>query len=228
MGAMFWVRSSPSPASNLQSSPPLRAACTAVARRLRLTGLHLTPRRMPSAEHTLLVQRQQAAHPLRVGGHFGLRLRWLWPKLGSGKLPYSHLQIHRRQPIGPGRDRRCGSNEQRGWRSSSLGGPQNNHLRVQRRQAARVRLRPVHSPDRLHRGCRLPHGLRRRWRWHDLGGHRVRHVVGLVCGGVQRRQFRDGHVVPRYSGQKLVSLQVFGMRPEFHLAHAREDLAGQH
>ena len=34
----------------------------------------------------LLVRRQQAAHPLRLGGHLGLRLRWLWLRLGSGKL----------------------------------------------------------------------------------------------------------------------------------------------
>ena len=39
-----------------------------------------------SAVHTILVRRQQAAHPLRVGGHLGLRLCWLWPELGSGKL----------------------------------------------------------------------------------------------------------------------------------------------
>eukprot|EP00964_Phaeocystis_antarctica_P096346 scaffold62657_cov64-Phaeocystis_antarctica.AAC.6 len=32
MGSMLKVRSSPFPAPNLQSSPPLRAACTAVAR----------------------------------------------------------------------------------------------------------------------------------------------------------------------------------------------------
>eukprot|EP00964_Phaeocystis_antarctica_P036687 scaffold20948_cov51-Phaeocystis_antarctica.AAC.3 len=32
MGAMFHVRSSPCPAPNLQSSPPLHAACTAVVR----------------------------------------------------------------------------------------------------------------------------------------------------------------------------------------------------
>ena len=39
------------------------------------------------AGHTLPVQRKQAAHALRVGGHLGLRLRWLWPKLGFGGLP---------------------------------------------------------------------------------------------------------------------------------------------
>ena len=34
----------------------------------------------------LLVRRQQAAHPLRVGGHLGLRLRWLWLELGPRDL----------------------------------------------------------------------------------------------------------------------------------------------
>eukprot|EP00964_Phaeocystis_antarctica_P058942 scaffold34986_cov42-Phaeocystis_antarctica.AAC.1 len=87
MAHMFYVRSSPCPAPNLESSPPLHAACAAVARRLRPPGLHLTTHRMPSAERELVVRRQQAAHPLRMGGHLGLRLRWLWPGLGSGKLP---------------------------------------------------------------------------------------------------------------------------------------------
>eukprot|EP00964_Phaeocystis_antarctica_P004952 scaffold2698_cov48-Phaeocystis_antarctica.AAC.4 len=40
-----------------------------------------------SAVRKLLVRRQQAAHPLRVGGHLGLCLRWLWLELGSGDLP---------------------------------------------------------------------------------------------------------------------------------------------
>ena len=39
-----------------------------------------------SAVRKLPVRRQQAAHPLRVGGHLGLRLRWLWRELGSGDL----------------------------------------------------------------------------------------------------------------------------------------------
>ena len=46
-----------------------------------------------SAERKLPVQRQQAAHPLRVGGHLGLRLRWLWLELGSGDLP-GHIHDH--------------------------------------------------------------------------------------------------------------------------------------
>eukprot|EP00964_Phaeocystis_antarctica_P136941 scaffold101430_cov52-Phaeocystis_antarctica.AAC.2 len=48
MRYMFNVRSSPNPAPDLQSSPPLRAACAAVARRLRPPGtLHLAPHRVP-------------------------------------------------------------------------------------------------------------------------------------------------------------------------------------
>ena len=51
----------------------------------------LYPVRPPcdSAGRTLPLRRQQAAHPLRVGGHPGLRLRlrWLWLELGEpGKL----------------------------------------------------------------------------------------------------------------------------------------------
>ena len=34
----------------------------------------------------LLVRHKQAAHPLRVGGHLDLCLRWLWLKLGSRNL----------------------------------------------------------------------------------------------------------------------------------------------
>eukprot|EP00964_Phaeocystis_antarctica_P074520 scaffold45832_cov54-Phaeocystis_antarctica.AAC.1 len=52
-------------------------------------GPHHSPHRMPpfdSAGRKLLVRRQQAAHPLRVGGHRGLRLCWPWLELGSGKL----------------------------------------------------------------------------------------------------------------------------------------------
>ena len=93
MRYMFAVCSSPCPALNLQSRPRLHTACAAVARRLPPPGLHLTTHRMPSAEHTLLVHRQQAAHPLRVGGHLGIRLRWLWLELGSGDLP-GHIHEH--------------------------------------------------------------------------------------------------------------------------------------
>ena len=47
MRVMFYVRSTPCPAPNPQSSPPLRAARAAIARRLRFPGtLHLAPHRM--------------------------------------------------------------------------------------------------------------------------------------------------------------------------------------
>eukprot|EP00964_Phaeocystis_antarctica_P032960 scaffold18676_cov52-Phaeocystis_antarctica.AAC.3 len=48
MDGMFWVRSSPCPAPNLQSSPPLHAACAAVARRLPPPSANLAQHRMPS------------------------------------------------------------------------------------------------------------------------------------------------------------------------------------
>ena len=40
-----------------------------------------------SAGRKLLIRHQQAAHPLRMGGHPGLRPFWLWLELGSRKLP---------------------------------------------------------------------------------------------------------------------------------------------
>eukprot|EP00964_Phaeocystis_antarctica_P111814 scaffold76089_cov57-Phaeocystis_antarctica.AAC.1 len=45
---MFYVRSAPCPAPNLQSSPPLNAACPAVARRLSPPGPNLAQHRMSS------------------------------------------------------------------------------------------------------------------------------------------------------------------------------------
>ena len=48
MWATFSVRSSPCPTPNLQSSPPVHAACAAVARHLPPPGPHLAPHRMPS------------------------------------------------------------------------------------------------------------------------------------------------------------------------------------
>ena len=47
MGWMFYVRSSPCSALNLQSSPPLHAACTAVARRLPPPSPHVVPSTYP-------------------------------------------------------------------------------------------------------------------------------------------------------------------------------------
>ena len=46
MGDMFRVRSSPCPACNLQSSPPLHAACAAIARHLQPPGPLLAPHRI--------------------------------------------------------------------------------------------------------------------------------------------------------------------------------------
>eukprot|EP00964_Phaeocystis_antarctica_P067006 scaffold40552_cov36-Phaeocystis_antarctica.AAC.1 len=48
MQSMFAVRSSPCPAPNLQSSPPLHAACPAIARRLPPPGPNLAQHRLPS------------------------------------------------------------------------------------------------------------------------------------------------------------------------------------
>eukprot|EP00964_Phaeocystis_antarctica_P069347 scaffold42116_cov53-Phaeocystis_antarctica.AAC.1 len=45
MASMFYVRSSPCPAPNLQSRPPLHAACIAVARRLPPPDPQLAPHR---------------------------------------------------------------------------------------------------------------------------------------------------------------------------------------
>ena len=51
-----------------------------------------------SAGRKLLVRRQQAAHPLRVGGHLGLRHRWLWLELGFGDLPFAAALAAAAQP----------------------------------------------------------------------------------------------------------------------------------
>eukprot|EP00964_Phaeocystis_antarctica_P039806 scaffold22763_cov61-Phaeocystis_antarctica.AAC.2 len=66
MAYMFHVRSSPYPAPNLQSSPPLHAACTAVARHLPPPGtLHFFPHRMPSVRLTAVRVGVQPAAELR-------------------------------------------------------------------------------------------------------------------------------------------------------------------
>ena len=61
-----------------------RAAAPYKVRALPPPGPHHPP--FDSAERERLVQRQQAAHPLRLGEHLGLRLGWLWLELGSGDL----------------------------------------------------------------------------------------------------------------------------------------------
>jgi len=75
INAMFNVRSARALAPLLSRSILVHAACAAIAPR------PLTPHRMcppfDSTERKLPVRRQQAAHPLRVDGHLGLRLRWL-------------------------------------------------------------------------------------------------------------------------------------------------------
>ena len=93
MSGMFHVRPPMPWLSAFSRVLPVPAACAAT--------LH-TPSRLParassriayppfdSAGRTLLVRRQQAAHPLRVGGHLGLRLCWLRLELGSGDLPFA-------------------------------------------------------------------------------------------------------------------------------------------
>eukprot|EP00964_Phaeocystis_antarctica_P006491 scaffold3508_cov47-Phaeocystis_antarctica.AAC.1 len=65
MIAMFAVRPSPCPAPNMQSSPPLHAACAAVSRRLPPPGPHLAPHRMPSVRHSAVRVGVQPAAELR-------------------------------------------------------------------------------------------------------------------------------------------------------------------
>ena len=79
------------PGPQLSVGLPMPAACAAAtaphppasARGRTSPSIACPP--FDSAEHTL-VRRQQAPHPLRVGGHLGLRLRWLRLELGSRKL----------------------------------------------------------------------------------------------------------------------------------------------
>jgi len=91
MRNMFYVRSAralgPQALSQAPCMPTLPPRTLSPASR----HAHLAPHYIHAplstpAERKLLVRPQQAAHPLRVGGHRGLRLRWLWLGLGSGKL----------------------------------------------------------------------------------------------------------------------------------------------
>eukprot|EP00964_Phaeocystis_antarctica_P080568 scaffold50330_cov55-Phaeocystis_antarctica.AAC.2 len=83
MYGMFYVRSSPCPAPNLQSSPPLHAACTVVARHLPPPGtLHLFPHRMPSVRLWAVrvgVQPAAELQHLQRHNHAGHVLRALLP-----------------------------------------------------------------------------------------------------------------------------------------------------
>ena len=77
MTNMFYVRSTPTqnlmPGLNLHLPDALPAP-------------NFTPLHINMHPGDTRVRRQQTDHPLRVGGHPGLRLRWLWLELGSGKL----------------------------------------------------------------------------------------------------------------------------------------------
>ena len=92
MQQMFHVRSARAlwPPSFQSGPPPMQAACRLHPMPFPPPGPRTSPRiacpPFDSAERQLLVRRQQAAHPLRMGGHLGLRLCWLWLELGSGKL----------------------------------------------------------------------------------------------------------------------------------------------
>ena len=93
MKEMFEVRSARALTPNSLESQAFPRACR--LRRRYPTPFCLPARTSPriayappfdSAGRKLPVRRQQAVHPLRVGGHPGLHLRWLWLELGSGKL----------------------------------------------------------------------------------------------------------------------------------------------
>ena len=88
MKRMFFVRCCPRPARQSPVTPTL-ARCMhrdlvprTPARGTRLAHRPLHPARLPcdSSGRNLPVGRQQVAHPLRVGGHPRLHLRWLWPR----------------------------------------------------------------------------------------------------------------------------------------------------
>ena len=91
MYVMFQVRSARALAPSLSRTLLVHAA--------RFPRRRFTPSSVPpwpasfvcppfdSAGRKRLVRHQQVVHPLRMGGHPGLRPFWLWLELGSGKLP---------------------------------------------------------------------------------------------------------------------------------------------
>ena len=92
MRYMFQVRSVHALARPAFTARPSRRACRSRRRRataprlLAHTSLRIVRPPFDSAVRNRPVRRQQAAHPLRVGGHLGLRLCWLRLDLGSGRL----------------------------------------------------------------------------------------------------------------------------------------------
>merc|ERR1719424_1779250 len=95
MQYMFYVRSSrvpPPAASTVGSSASTLLAPPPPPHALPPPGPHLAPLPMcfpfHSAEYPRVVCSQQASHPLRMGGHLGLRTLLL-SELGSGDLPDS-------------------------------------------------------------------------------------------------------------------------------------------
>ena len=80
---MFRVRSFPLPAPNSAPCTLLAAASRLPARSSPRISHVLKLVRLSVGHKKRFVQRQQTVHPLHLGGH----LRWLWPELGSGKLP---------------------------------------------------------------------------------------------------------------------------------------------
>eukprot|EP00964_Phaeocystis_antarctica_P155022 scaffold123982_cov51-Phaeocystis_antarctica.AAC.1 len=106
MQQTFWVRSSPCPASNLQPSPPLHAACAAVARRLPPPGAHLAPHRMPSLRPSAVrVGVQPAAELRNVQRHNHVRdvcgALLPVPCSQSALEPSSARRVHRGRPPPP-------------------------------------------------------------------------------------------------------------------------------
>eukprot|EP00964_Phaeocystis_antarctica_P153110 scaffold121228_cov36-Phaeocystis_antarctica.AAC.1 len=92
---MFAVRSTPCPAPNLSSVPPLHAACPAVARHLPPPGpLPLAPHRMPSFRISAVRVGVQSAAELRHlqrHKHAGHVLRALLPASPAPNLQPSPL-----------------------------------------------------------------------------------------------------------------------------------------